>query len=134
MKQREKVLSLTKKDFVIQSFMSGGKGGQYQNKTESGVRILHPASGATGESREERSQLQNKKKAFERLVDSEKFQLWIKIQHSIACAAMNKPIKIELSHEEIKQQVKDQINKDLANGNIIIESKDAEGNWIKNEN
>jgi protein subunit release factor B len=131
MKQREKVLSLTKKDFEVQTFMAGGKGGQHQNKTKSAVRIIHKASGATGISRDERDQIQNKKLAFERLVASDKFQLWIKIEHSKACAANNKPVRIQLTHGEIQQQVKYQIEKDLIDGNIIIESKDTEGNWIK---
>ena len=50
------------------------KAGNIQNTTDSGVRITHIESGAVGESREERSQSQNKKKAFERLVKSDTFQ------------------------------------------------------------
>lgn len=50
---KELLFSLTKKDFRIETFRSGGKGGQHQNKTDSGVRIVHLESGAVGESREE---------------------------------------------------------------------------------
>lgn len=57
-----------KTDFTLQTFKSGGKGGQHQNKTESGVRIIDNITGLTGESREERDQLQNKRVAFNRLV------------------------------------------------------------------
>lgn len=57
-----------KTDFTLQTFKSGGKGGQHQNKTESGVRIIDKITGLSGESREERDQLQNKKVAFDRLV------------------------------------------------------------------
>ena len=64
MAKKELLFSLTKKDFVVETFRAGGKGGQKQNKTDSGVRIKHPASGAVAESREERSQHQNKKIAF----------------------------------------------------------------------
>jgi protein subunit release factor B len=131
MKQREKVLSLTKKDFEVQTFCVGGHGGQNMQKNQTGVRIIHPASGATGEGRDERSQLQNRKAAFERLVASDKFQLWLKIEHSKVCAANNKPVRIQLTHEEIQRQVKNQVEKDLMNGNIIVESKDANGNWVK---
>jgi protein subunit release factor B len=42
------------------------------------VRIVHRESGAVGESRTERSQHQNKKYAFRRLVASGKFQVWLK--------------------------------------------------------
>jgi len=72
---REKLFSLTKKDFVIQTFKSGGPGGQHQNKTDSGVRIHHKESGAVGESRDGKSQHQNKRKALERLINSPKFEL-----------------------------------------------------------
>ena len=62
MKQKGELLfSITKKDFEIQTFRSGGKGGQHQNKTDSGVRIIHRDSGARAESREERSQARNKR-------------------------------------------------------------------------
>jgi len=73
---RELLFSITRKDFRVDTFRSGGKGGQKQNKTESGVRITHMDSGATGESREERSQHQNKKIAFRRLIESTRFKAW----------------------------------------------------------
>src|SRR6266568_6783444 len=71
------LFSVTLKDCEVQTFQSGGKGGQHQNKTSSGVRIIHRASGARGESREERSQLQNKKKAFRRMVETPAFRVWL---------------------------------------------------------
>lgn len=64
---RKLVFSATRKDFRVDTFRSGGPGGQNQNKVETGVRIVHLATGLKGESREERSQHANKKKAFERL-------------------------------------------------------------------
>ena len=75
---REKAFSVTLGDCRVDTFRSGGKGGQHQNKTESGARITHPPSGAVGESREERSQLQNKRTAFKRMVDSPKFRWWVR--------------------------------------------------------
>ena len=59
----------------MQHFRSGGKGGQNQNKRDTGTRVIHHPSGARGESREERSQLQNKRAAFKRMVESKAFQL-----------------------------------------------------------
>lgn len=73
---KQLLFSITRKDLVFQTFKSGGKGGQHQNKTESGVRIIHPASGAVGESRTERHQFQNRKLALQRLVASAKFKVW----------------------------------------------------------
>ena len=78
MAKKELLFSVTKKDFDIQTFRCGGKGGQKQNKTDSGVRIRHKASGAVGESRTHRSQGQNKKEAFKRLCNSPKFIVWHK--------------------------------------------------------
>ena len=83
-KNKRLLFSLTKDDFDIQTFRSGGKGGQNQNKVESGVRIIHPASGAVGESREYRDQPQNKKAAFRRLIDTKEFKSW----HKIKCASV----------------------------------------------
>lgn len=77
---RVRILSVTLADCEVQTFRSGGKGGQHQNKTESGVRVIHHPSGARGECREERSQLQNKKKAFVRMSNSDEFRAWVRRQ------------------------------------------------------
>jgi len=114
MRERELLFSLTKKDFKIDTFRSGGPGGQYQNTTDSGVRITHTESGAVGESREERSQNQNKKKALEKLVKTNAFKIW---QKRKAFEMMGR-IKTE---EQIKREVEEQFERDLKNGNIIIE-------------
>jgi hypothetical protein len=74
---KEKVFTVTIADCEVQTFRSGGKGGQNQNKVESGVRIIHRPSGAVGESREHRSQLQNKRAAFARMAETDKFQAYV---------------------------------------------------------
>lgn len=79
---RERILHLTKDDFVVQTFRSGGKGGQNQNKRDTGVRIIHPPSGARGEARDERTQLANKKLAFQRMTDSPTFRNWLRVEHA----------------------------------------------------
>lgn len=73
------VLSVTLKDCDVQTFRSGGPGGQHQNKVSSGVRVTHRASGAVGEAREQRSQLQNKRTAFIRMTQTPKFQTWMRL-------------------------------------------------------
>lgn len=77
---KELLFSVTKKDLDIQHFCCGGKGGQKQNKTASGTRIIHRASGAVGESREERSQAQNTKIAFRRMTESKIFKTWLRLE------------------------------------------------------
>lgn len=42
--------------------------------------MIHHPSGARGESREERSQLQNKRTAFLRMVNTPQFMLWLRIE------------------------------------------------------
>ena len=79
-KNKEYLFSVTKDDFEIQTFRSGGKGGQHQNTTDSGVRIIHKASGCVAESRSERSQYSNKKIAFRQLVNMPKFRTWLKLE------------------------------------------------------
>jgi len=83
---RERILHITIKDCDVQTFRAGGKGGQNQNKRDTGVRIIHPPSGARGESREERSQLQNKRKAFVRMAESPEFQRWVRFEHARVAA------------------------------------------------
>lgn len=110
----QKIISLTSKDFVLQTMRAGGKGGQYQNKTESAVRIIHPESGAIGESREERSQLQNKKIAFKRLTSCDKFRKWLMLEHNRKCGLLP-------TQKQLEAEVDAQIEKDFADGKIIIE-------------
>jgi protein subunit release factor A len=51
----------------VETFRSGGPGGQHQNKTESGVRLVHLPTGIRVTSREERSQHRNRARALTRL-------------------------------------------------------------------
>ena len=51
-------------DVEMETFMSGGPGGQHQNKTASGVRLRHLPTGVVVECRNERSQHKNRKTAM----------------------------------------------------------------------
>lgn len=114
---RELLFSVTTKDLVVDTFRSGGPGGQNQNKVESGVRIRHPESGAVGESREQRSQLQNKRTALTRLSQTPKFVYWVHDQV--------KTIDGRLTAEKwVDEQMAD-----LAN--FKIEVKDENGRWVE---
>lgn len=114
-RNKQLLFSVTKKDFKVETFRAGGKGGQHQNKTDSAVRITHIESGAIGESRNSRSQYTNKKLALQRLVETKEFQLWHKRKSFEIMGRLK-------TKEEIEKEVEQTIKKDLENGNIIIEN------------
>ena len=111
---QELLFSVTRKDLRIEYFCSGGPGGQHQNKTASGCRITHEASGAVGESREEREQSRNRSNAFNRMVKSPKFQTWLRVKAS------------ELSMGETVEQKVDRLMQPQF---IMVEVKDEKGRW-----
>lgn len=51
----------------VETFRSGGPGGQHQNTTDSGVRLVHLPTGVRATAREARSQLRNRALALRRL-------------------------------------------------------------------
>lgn len=51
----------------VETFRAGGPGGQHQNMTESGVRLVHLPTGVRAVAREERSQHRNREVALVRL-------------------------------------------------------------------
>lgn len=109
--RRKPVLSVTIDDCEVQHFRAGGKGGQHQNKTSSGSRVIHHPSGARGESREERSQPQNTKNVFLRMIKSAAFRIW-----------MGKQLLQGPSAEEI-------VAEQMTPSHLRIEGKN-EGRWV----
>lgn len=109
---REKILSVTLADCEVQTFRSGGKGGQNQNKRDTGVRVIHSASGARGEARDERSQHQNKRLAFTRMVQDPKFGIWLN--------------RVLYHAGEAPEQ---KVERDMRPHNLRIEGRDN-GRWV----
>nr|WP_077603638.1 peptide chain release factor-like protein [Oceanobacillus sojae] len=110
MAERELLFSLTKKDFRVDTFRAGGKGGQKQNKTSSGVRITHIESGAIGESREERSQHVNKERALRRCIESATFQSWHKRKTAellVGKSELERRVESEMASSKIKSEYYD---------------------------
>jgi protein subunit release factor B len=113
---KELLFSVTKKDLEVQVFRAGGAGGQRQNKVSTGVRIIHKDSGAKGESRNERSQYQNKKIAFKRLTENPKFKIWLNQK------------AYEVSN---KINIKKEVEKAMSSENLLVEGKNEKGKWEK---
>ena len=114
---REILFTITRKDFRMDTFHAGGPGGQNQNKRDTGVRITHLESGAVGESREERSQLQNRKTAFERCVKSPKFRIW----HARKVFELENKARLEV-----------EVERDMHPENLRVEIK-VDGRWAAEE-
>ena len=110
------LFSVTMKDLEMQTFTVGGRGGGGKDTSNSGVRLIHHASGAVGEGKNHRSNSLNRQDAFLRLVNSEKFKNW----HKIECAKCLGQ-KIPLTESEIKEQVELAVEKQLNAKNIKIE-------------
>ena len=56
-----------RRDTEIETYNSGGPGGQHKNKTQTAVRLRHAPSGAVVTASEERSLQDNLRVAFERM-------------------------------------------------------------------
>ena len=65
---REVVFHADRSDFRVDTYVGTGPGGQHRNRTSSCVRITHIATGLTASCCESRSQHQNRKLAFQKLV------------------------------------------------------------------
>ncbi len=118
---KQLLFSVTSKDFDMQTFSVGGHGGGGKDTSNSGVRLTHRDSGATAEGREHRTNTQNKKSAFLKLVETKKFKDW----HKAECARrMGVPVRE--SPEALKERVNKMVDAGLLDGSIKVEEYDAD--------
>jgi hypothetical protein len=75
---RQLLFRVTRKDLIETHIRGTGNGGQARNKTSSGVRLVHPASGAVGESTASRSQEENRVEAWKHLRKTPEFERWFR--------------------------------------------------------
>jgi hypothetical protein len=78
MSDRELLFRVTAKDFEETHVRGSGPGGQHRNKTSTGVRLRHRASGAVAEATEHKSQEQNRREAWKRVRDTPEWKVWFR--------------------------------------------------------
>lgn len=77
---KELLFSVTANDCEFKYTRGTGPGGQKRNKTSSAVHCSHPPSGAYAYSDHTRSQHDNKRDAFLKMVSTNAFKRWHRIE------------------------------------------------------
>jgi protein subunit release factor B len=111
---KELLFSVTKKDLEISYFSGTGSGGQHRNKHQNCVRMYHKNSGARSTGQSNRERKSNLKEAFNSLVESSKFKIWL-----------NERVYEEVNQINIEKEVKDSMSLE----NLRVESKDKNNKW-----
>lgn len=107
--KKEKLISLTAKDFDWVYTRGTGKGGQKKNKTSSAVYCIHKESKSQGYSEASRSQLENRQDAFKKCVNTESFRKWLKLETARKAGLLD---NVESNVEKQMKQIKVEIKKD----------------------
>jgi protein subunit release factor A len=76
---REFAFSVHASDCQWHYFTVSGHGGGGKDTSNTGVRVVHPPSGAVGIGRDERSQRRNRVAAFRRMAKTPAFQAWARM-------------------------------------------------------
>lgn len=114
--EKKLLFSLNAKDFEVQTFCTGGNGGQHRNAKQNGVRIIHHASGARGEHRDGRDQGKNKAEAFRKLTESKEFVAW----HKVRCAELM----------GLTRKAEEEVERGMRPGKLKVEVME-EGRWVE---
>lgn len=114
--RKQPLFSVTIKDCEVQTFTVGGHGGSGKDTSNSGCRVVHRGSGATGRATESRSLTQNRRTAFIRMANTSKFMNWA---------------KLEAAKRQGKSSIKQVVDTMLSSENLKIEVQDEKGRWVE---
>ena len=117
--KKKLLFSVTAADCDWEFFPAGGPGGQHQNRRHTACRCTHRPSGAIGESRELKSQSQNRERAFGRMAETKAFKNWHKLETA----------RRMLNAQSIEKMINDGVDKAMAPKNIRVEVQDERGRW-----
>ena len=113
---RQRITLLSLKDLEVSYFCGSGAGGQARNKVSSGVQMRHLESGAIGRASDSRSQYDNKRAAFRRLVADPRMKFWLARR---------------LHEVRMGETVEESVEKETTPDNLRYEVQDAEGRWVE---
>ena len=104
---KEPLFSVTAKDCEWSYTKGTGAGGQKRNKTSSAVHCTHKPSGARGYSEASRSQLDNRKDAFAKMIETAEFKKWLRLETMKRTGAhFEMERKIEQDLKKVKLEIK----------------------------
>jgi len=110
--EKELLFSVTAKDCDWNYYRGSGKGGQKKNKTSNCARCTHRVSEAVGKSEKGRSKEHNRREAFLRMIETDKFKTWHRIEVARRLGDLEKiEKKVNQEMKKIKIEVKSEDNK-----------------------
>ena len=112
---RELLFKVTRADFDETHYRGSGNGGQHRDKTSSGVRLVHRASGALGKAADSRDQPANRTAAFKRLRETTEWRLWF-----------NEMCLVSQGRKSVQQQVEEA----MAPENIVTQVLE-DNRWVE---
>lgn len=114
-KTKKLLFSVSIHDCRVDHFTCGGKGGGGKDTNNSGSRVVHEPSGATGECREERHQHINTQRAFRRMTETSEFRVWHRM---MVAKLMGEP------------SVEERVEAAMDPSNLKVEAR-VDGKWVE---
>lgn len=116
---KTKLFSVTASDCDWDYYVGSGDGGQNRQKRNTAVRCTHRASGAVGKASDGREQVLNRRRAFQRMTETQEFQSWMKVETARRMGQAN--------------TIEQKVDQEMAPSNIKTEHKNSQGKWVEGE-